>query len=57
MREWSVKPWPNGLASQRKFVQLAFRLAKYLHRLASPFGLTEVHHANEGSLLDIKRMK
>ena len=33
-----VKPWPNGLASRRKFwtcVQLAFRLATHLHRLAT----------------------
>ena len=32
-----LKPWPNGLASQRKFwtcVQLAFRLATQLHGLA-----------------------
>ena len=46
-----LKPWPNGLASRRKFwtcVQLAFRLATHLRRLAltcvdlrrlgSPFG-------------------
>ena len=33
----SLKPWPNGLASRRKFwtcVQLAFRLATHLRRLA-----------------------
>ena len=32
-----VKPWPNGLASRRKFwicVQLAFRLATTWRRLA-----------------------
>ena len=32
------KPWPNGLASRRKFatyVRLAFRLATHLHRLAT----------------------
>ena len=46
-----LKPWPNGLASRRKFwtcVQLAFRLATHLRRLTltcvdlrrlgSPFG-------------------
>ena len=44
-RACCVKPWLNGLASQRTFsacVQLAFRLATHgfanLRRLASPFG-------------------
>ena len=34
----ALKPWPNGLASLRKFwicVQLAFRLSSHLRRLAS----------------------
>ena len=34
----NFKPWPNGLASRRKFwtcVQLAFRLATHLSRLAT----------------------
>ena len=37
-RKLTVKPWPNGLASRRKFwtrVRLAFRLATHLRRLAS----------------------
>ena len=36
--KYKVKPWPNGLASQRKFatcVRLAFRLATHLCGLAT----------------------
>ena len=48
----SLKPWPNGLASLRKFwtcVQLAFRLATHLRGLALTLvelNLLNIHYMN-----------
>ena len=52
-----IKPWPNGLASRRKFwtcVQLAFHLASHLRRLASTcvdFGGAQIWMQVDASIL------